>query len=508
MGVISSAVISVAKIGTLPFLAILVISLLLFRYWKMRRMIRLMDKIPGLPGGLPFLGNAVELNVDHDEVFTRIASTRMLWGRKHGLCKVWFGSRPILCISKASAVEVILSSSKLIDKSDEYNYLHPWLGRGLLTSSGHQWHSRRRILTPSFHFKILDHFVTIFVEQSLILKDRLSSHVDEDAFNIFPFITRCTLDIICETAMGRKVNAQTRYDSEYVRAVYKIGSIVQNRQSKIWLQPEWAFKLSNLYEEHQECLRILHGFSTSVIQERRKELSNQTDHHPKGNGSLAFLDLLLEASNDGKCLTDQDIREEVDTFMFEGHDTTSAALCWTLFLLGSHPEIQDQAYQELRNIFGDDDRPPNSKDLASMKYLTCCIKEALRLYPSVPIFARKLNEDVTIAEYTVPAGTTALIIAYQLHRDPEQFPNPEMFEPERFMERDPTLHPYAYIPFSAGPRNCIGQKFALLEEKVVLSTILREYKVLSVDRREDLVLLGELILRPKNELKMKLQLRK
>lgn len=114
---------------------------------------------------------------------------------------------------------------------------------------------------------------------------------------------------------------------------------------------------------------------------------------------LAFLDLLIEASQDGKVLTNEDIREEVDTFMFEGHDTTSAAISWSLLLLGSHPEIQDRVVEEIDSIFGGDKTTVASmNDLMEMKYLECCIKEALRLYPSVPLIARQINEDVQLGE--------------------------------------------------------------------------------------------------------------
>lgn len=145
------------------------------------------------------------------------------------------------------------------------------------------------------------------------------------------------------------------------------------------------------------------------------------------------------------------------------------------------------------------------KELNDMKYLECCIKEALRLFPSVPMMARQLNEDVQVGEYLLPRGTTAMICTYMLHRDPEVYKNPEAYDPERFLpENTKGRHPYAYIPFSAGPRNCIGQKFAILEEKIILSSIFRKYIVQTCDRREDLTILCEQILRPKNGVRVRL----
>ncbi|KAK8719096.1 hypothetical protein OTU49_014243 [Cherax quadricarinatus] len=144
-------------------------------------------------------------------------------------------------------------------------------------------------------------------------------------------------------------------------------------------------------------------------------------------------------------------------------------------------------------------------DLREMKYTENCIKEALRLFPSVPFLGRDLKEEVVIDNYRIPAGTTVMVVIYCLHRDPAQFPNPEVFDPDRFLpENVSKRHPYAYIPFSAGPRNCIGQKFALMEEKILLSNILRKFRVESVTRQEDLLILGELILRPENGNTLKL----
>ncbi|XP_071439899.1 cytochrome P450 4c3 [Hetaerina americana] len=496
-------------------------ALFIFRYKRRRaRLVELVDKIPG-PPALPIIGNTLEINVEHDEIFDRIVAGGVIHNPEGGIMKGWLGKTPWVLLYDDKAAEIILSSNKHIDKSPDYEYLRPWLGTGLLTSAGQKWHSRRKILTPAFHFRILDDFIDVFWEQSQVLTARLEKEALEGKdFNLFPYITLCTLDIICETAMGQSVNAQKDSESEYVKAIYKISTIIQNRQSKIWLQPDWLFKLTKSYKEHERCIQILHGFSNKVIKERKDELVKIKENGAQKENDeesiimgrkkrLAFLDLLIEASQHGTVLSNEDIREEVDTFMFEGHDTTSAAISWVLFLLGCHPEIQDKVVEELNDIFGDDDRKIRMKDLQEMRYLECCIKDALRLYPSVPLIARQLMEDVDIAGYTVPAGTTTLIVTYMLHRNPKTWPSPEKFNPDNFLpENCQGRNPYAYIPFSAGPRNCIGQRFAMLEEKAVVSSVLRKYRIKAVDRREDLTLLGELILRPKHGLRVQIFPRK
>lgn len=216
----------------------------------------------------------------------------------------------------------------------------------------------------------------------------------------------------------------------------RIGEIVQNRQARVWLHPDFLFHLSDQYKQHQHCIEILHEFSYRVINERKAELlerNNNNNNNVKDNNKLerstfkrnsnassedmditkyeivdfpkkkrlAFLDLLIEASQNGTILSDEDIREEVDTFMFEGHDTTSASICWTLFLLASDPEIQTRCVDEIDAIMnGDRERPPNMKELNDMKYLECAIKDSLRLYPSVPFIGRHLHTDVQLGKKT------------------------------------------------------------------------------------------------------------
>ncbi|KAL7646985.1 UNVERIFIED_CONTAM: hypothetical protein RMT77_002242 [Armadillidium vulgare] len=288
-----------------------------------------------------------------------------------------------------------------------------------------------------------------------------------------------------------------------------MGKLAVERQIRPWLQIGIVFKLFGYAKWQKDCLNILHSFALETIRERRiqrKAIPKRKNVVQDDGGlgerkqRLAFLDLLLESAEENEDLSDEDIREEVDTFMFAGHDTVAASLNWTLYLLGCHPEIQNKVYKELEAIFGKSDRAAASSDIREMKYLECCIKESLRLFPSVPVYGRELKENLVVGEYVLPKETNAFVITYQLHRDPDQFPDPNSFKPERFLsENSVKRNPYAYVPFGAGPRNCIGQKFALMEEKVVLSTFLRKFRVESLQKMSDLKLTGNIILRPEKE---------
>ncbi|XP_027632384.1 cytochrome P450 4V2 isoform X2 [Tupaia chinensis] len=422
-----------------------------------------MRPIPTIARAYPLVGHALMMKPDGREFFQQLIEYTEEY-RHMPLLKLWLGPVPMVALYNAENVEAILTCSKQIDKSSVYKFLEPWLGLGLLTSTGNKWRSRRKMLTPSFHFTILEDFLDVMNEQANILVKKLEKHVNQEAFNCFFYVTLCALDIICETAMGKNIGAQSNGDSEYVRAVYRMSDMVHRRMKMPWLWLDLWYHMFKEGREHKRGLKILHTFTNNVIAERAKEMKAEKGSRGDDGGSVpsknkrrAFLDLLLNVTDDeGNKLSHEDIREEVDTFMFEGHDTTAAAINWSLYLLGSYPEVQKKVDSELDEVFGQSDRPANFEDLKKLKYLECVIKETLRLFPSVPLFARTLNEDCEMGGYRIVKGTEAVIIPYALHRDPRYFPNPEEFQPERFFpENVQGRHPYSYVPFSAGPRNCI-----------------------------------------------------
>jgi cytochrome P450 len=203
-------------------------------------------------------------------------------------------------------------------------------------------------------------------------------------------------------------------------------------------------------------------------------------------------------------MTEEDVAEEVDTFMFAGHDTTSCAVSFALYCIGLYPEIQERVHQEMDTIFeGDAKRPVSEVDLKQMPYLECVLKESMRLYPTVPVTMRELTEKVDFGDYVLPSGTTLWLLFHALHMDPEVFPDPQKFDPERFTDENSVgRHPYAFCPFSAGPRGCIGQKFALMEAKVILAHVLRRFVVSSPLKPENLALSCAAILRLEGPLKV------
>lgn len=211
----------------------------------------------------------------------------------------------------------------------------------------------------------------------------------------------------------------------------------------------------------KELLKVIHGFADKVIAMRKDELSKQNSLKSDGDEiddfpskkKLALLDLLLQVKAGDAPLSDSDIREEVDTFMFGGHDTTTSGSSFVLYNLAKHPEEQQNVYEEILEIFGDDrNRKISFQDLNKLNYLDLVIKESLRLFPPVPYFARILSEDFSAGGYTFPKDTNIVVSPYLMGRDSDNFSDPLKFDPLRFGAETTVekVNPFAYIPFSAG----------------------------------------------------------
>ncbi|RZB39210.1 p450 domain containing protein, partial [Asbolus verrucosus] len=361
-------------------------------------------------------------------------------------------------------------------------------------------------------------FIQVFESSGEKLVKKLENEVGKDSVDIYPFVTLCALDIICESAMGTNINAQDDENSDYVRSVKDMCRITTERSLSPLQMYDFLYPLTKNYYTQRKALKILHTYTNNVITSRQEELKNKKEEITREEDEFvrnrkAFLDLLLQATVDGRPLTREEIREEVDTFMFEGHDTTASAISFSLFCLANHLQVQNRAFEEQKALFGDNMNPNITfTDLQNMKYLEQVIKETLRLYPSVPVYGRQTVEDVEYNNTALPQGDTIIIFAYGIQRNPNYFENPENFDPSRFDNVDGKL-PYAYIPFSAGPRNCIeranilGQKFAMLEMKSTISKILRKFELLPAEPQHVLELTSETILKSANGIKIRLKLR-
>ncbi|ESP03555.1 hypothetical protein LOTGIDRAFT_237658 [Lottia gigantea] len=436
-----------------------------------------------LPGETDFhwiWGNLHKLSRNTEE---RMAYVKELLKKYPRFYRTWLTPfKPVINLSHPETVKVLLKTSEPKPRGfgASYEFALPWLGDGLLLAGGKRWARSRRLLTPAFHFDILKPYVTIYNEAADILIEKIDKFAENgESFEIFSLISQCTLDVILRCAMSYKGDIQRKGETHpYNQAVNELSELWFDRGRQPWLYFDTFYYMTKDGKRFREQCNYVHSVSEEIIEKRRKTL--ETEGPNKKQRYLDFLDILLTAKDEnGVGLTPLEIRNEVDTFLFEGHDTTASAISWILYSLSTHPLYQQQVFGEVENLVGDRECP-NIKwnDLPKLEYLSRVIKEGMRLHCPVPFAQRELTQDTVIDGHLFPKETHCSIHILNLHHNPLVWSDPWEFQPDRFLpENMQNLDSYAFVPFSAGPRNCIGQHFAMDEEKVLLSRIIQRYQL-------------------------------
>ncbi|XP_062551978.1 cytochrome P450 4d8-like [Armigeres subalbatus] len=487
---------------------------LVFNFYVTRKYLNQMATHFDGPKPNYLLGNVLEFfNKDLPGIFETMVGFH--W--KHGQDIVTWNVLNLNMISVTSAqnVEKVIMA-KQTKKSFIYTFIEPWLGQGLLISSGEKWFHRRRIITPTFHFKVLEQFVTVFNKETDMMVENLQKHVGGSEFDIYDYVTLMALDSICETSMGTSVHAQKNPTNRYVQNVKRMSILVLYHSISMLAGMPLLYNIlhPNAYEQ-RKIIKELHEFTISVIESRRqqlesgklKQMDSNTQEELYSKPKMTFLDLLLNVTVEGKPLSNSDIREEVDTFMFEGHDTTTSGISFTIYQLALNQPIQDKLYDEILSILGNtnSDVELTFQTLQDFRYLESIIKESMRLFPPVPFIGRTSVEDLEMNGTIVKAGQEFLVPIYVIHRNAKIYPDPERFDPERFSDTAESKRgPYDYIPFSAGSRNCIGQRYAMMEMKVTLIKLIKNFRILPGESMKQLRVKSDLVLRPDRGIPVKL----
>ncbi|XP_063683453.1 cytochrome P450 4F4-like [Bolinopsis microptera] len=353
------------------------------------------------------------------------------WGTIYPkLFRLRFGPFNFVCTSHPKYIRALLKDKP--KKMWFYKFVVDWLGDGLLFSSGEKWFTRRKMLTPSFHFDLLKSYLDIFNETTNIMVNQLKENGQEPV-EIFPKAIAMTLDTVLRCLVHYETNCQTQYD-EYAAIMYR--KIIEDRK-----------------EAHLRNPDIL-----------------------KDTKNLSFLDVILTVNM-------EDILEEANVFILGGHDTTASGMSWILFLLSQNPEHMAKCYEEIKEVFdnGGGDEYVTQQQINDLTYFSLCFKECLRMKSPVPMIGRELHNEVEIDGIRLPKGTNVAILIDALHRVEEFWDEPNEFRPERFSpENSKDRDPYSYILFSAGSRNCIGQNFAIAELKMAVAKLIYNFVVIVV----------------------------
>ncbi|NXR22062.1 CP4B1 protein, partial [Cinclus mexicanus] len=374
-------------------------------------------------------------------------------------------------------------------------------GKGLLVLDGSKWFQHRKMLTPAFHYDVLKSYVTLMSDSVKVMLDKWDKKITERrSVELFQDISLMTLDSIMKCAFSFDSNCQTQSNSHYyIKAVFDLSYLLSHRIQTLSFKDVF-YDLTSNGREFQHACKLAHTHTDQVIQERKMMLSNEKEREKiQKKRHLDFLDILLCSQDaNGVGMSDEDLRAEVDTFMFEGHDTTASGISWLFYCMAIHPEHQQRCREEIQGILGDRDSI-EWEDLGKMTYTTMCIKESLRLFPPVPAVSRQLSKPVTFPDgRSFPAGCQVGLNIFGIHRNRDVWEDPEVYDPLRFSpENSAQRHSHAFLPFSAGSRNCIGQQFAMNEMKVALALTLLHFE-LYPDPSKIPIMVPQLVLKSKN----------
>ena len=428
------------------------------------------------------------LNEDPLTLFRQIG-----WPREPTLQRILF--RRYATVSEPDHIKHVLATNSGNYRKTPITraLLEPILGRGLLTSEGDLWRRQRRFAAPAFHQTRIHGFADIMVAATLEMLESWTETAQRgQTVNVLSEMSRLTMKIITKSMFSSGLSEEeTRTVSGAIETLSGFGVRLRD-----WVGlPEWLPRIHS--RSMRRSIRAVDRVVNRLIAERR---ADERDH-----GDLLSMLMLARDEETGEAMNDRQLRDEVMTVFVAGHETTATALAWIFFALDRYPNVERRLHEELTGIPGS--RPPRLADLVHIPYARMVTEEAMRLFPVVPQIARQAIGEDRIGGVRVPAGAGIIINVWLTHRHPGLWEDPERFDPERFdPERSADRPKYAYIPFSGGPRVCIGNAFAMLEAQLILATIARDFRLRLPDGHS-VQPVGVPVLHPKGGLPMILEAR-
>jgi cytochrome P450 len=381
--------------------------------------------------------------------------------RNGDVSQIMLGPQHVALLSHPDDIQLMLvGKQRSFIKGRALEATKVLLGEGLLTSEGEHHLRQRRLIQPAFHKERLASYGASMTELASRLQSGWSTHAQLD---VHEQMMRVTLAIAGRTLFDADVDGDAHDVAEalelslrmFNHAILPLGGLLEYAPIR-WVR--------ELRRSRGRMDALIHR----LIEERRAEARDHGD----------LLSMLIEARDDEgdhTGMTDRQLRDELITLMMAAHETTANALTWTWYLLSQNPEAEAKLHAELDQVLGN--RLPTAADLARLPYTRQVMAESMRIYPPAWAVERRAIEDVEIGGYTIRKGTVVLACQYFVHRDPRWWPEPELFRPERWAEPAGSRPKFAYFPFGAGTRICIGEHFAWMEGTLVLATIAQRWRL-------------------------------
>ena len=361
-----------------------------------------------------------------------------------------------------------------------------FLGKGLLTTHGEAWRSQRRLIQRGFERKQLEVLSSIMQDSLAESLRDFDNQARTGPVDIYPHLMKMTFEMVGKSLFGAHLK-----EDDIERISHTI-STVQEFMVRQTIQPylnPW-FAVSGELRRHEEMRAGADAILLDYIRRRRQE--------PPGHD---LLQILMDARySDGEGMSDELVLSESMQLLVAGHETSSNALSWLLYLLSSHPDCLERLRQEFDSVLGA--APLSYSDVPKLEFAAQVIQEGLRLYPPFWMVDRMALSDDCVGDLAIPAGSTVVVFVYGVHHSSKYWENPERFDPERFSKTNEKLHtPFSWLPFGAGPRGCIGGNYATLQILMILSVLLRKYDF-RLEPGQSIEARPMVVLRPKDGIRM------
>jgi len=404
--------------------------------------------------------------------------------REYGdiVCLRFFHIRTFLITNPEHIEDVLVTNAKKFIKGRVLRANRHIFGDGLLTSEGDFWLRQRRMMQPAFHRSRIANYASTMTACATRL---MESWKPGEPMDLHEAMMRLTLQVVGKTLFSADVEQDAPQVGETLQLLLEFTSDFR----RLVMTPKWLPTRQN--RQANRAVRQLTQIIDRIIQQRRGFEEDTGD----------LLSMLLRAQDeDGSRMTAQQLRDEALTLFLAGHETTASSLSWTWWLLAQHPEVEQKLHAELDAVLNG--RTPTLDDLPKLNYTSCILSESMRVYPPAWAIARLAVEDHELGGYAVPKGTGIAAVPWVVHRDPRWYDNPDRFSPERWQNGDLLRkNPrFAYFPFSYGPRQCIGNTFALMEANLMLATIAQRFRFRLVPGHT-VVPLASITLRPRHGLR-------
>ncbi|XP_065207595.1 cytochrome P450 4C1-like [Planococcus citri] len=498
------------QISTMLYVAVVLSLVYYYINYKIKRrhLEKMLDEFDG-PKGLPLLGNVFEFSSCPKEVLKNVLRIITIY---KSTFKIWLLNRPYVFVHTPEDFQTV--AFKVLAKDSSYRLTVEMLGDGLFVAEVEKWKRDRRIIGPVFSsITLLHSFLKIFNEQNVNLVNQLKKEVGTGKhFDLWPYISITSIMTICRGILGYEGTQDSTEILNFGNALVKSSELVSKRFYKPWLMPSFIFTIYRYILGHGDIFNSLRTLPFKMVKERRKLFQRMKTEGYVCTGEERtmqnFIDILLNL-HENTGFTDQEIVDETLSVMFAGSETNALTSSFCLLMLAIRPDVQERIYEEVYSVFGDGNRLPDLEDLSKLPYLEQCIKETLRRFPIVPCIFRHAQEDIPISNgKIIPAGCNIVLNIIGVHHNRDVYPNPEVWDPSNFdPDKVANRHTGSFVPFSAGPRGCLGQKYGMVAMKALLSTIIRNFKMTTDVKMEDIEVRVDLIIRSITGYQVKLDYR-